>query len=496
MVLARGRLAAGVIFLAAWIVYWNSLGGEFVFDDTSIIQSNPQIRGLNADNLSRIFGSHYWQTAAGQGGLYRPVVILSYALNHAAGGLDPWGYHFVNVLLHALNAVLVFVVIEELFQDRRFAFWSGVLFALHPIRSEGVAYVAGRAEPLAALFFLAAWWCYLRRRWAAGAVAFLLAALSKESAFTFLLIPVLSDVVRRRKPEPIGWAGFALAAAAALGLRHAVLGGVAPLAISHSANPLAAAPAAARLFTAVEVAGRYVWLLLFPVPLSADYSFNQIPVVTTPWGAGFLVSAALLLGLAALLPWCLRRAPPLFLCLALFFGTFSLTSNLLRPIGTIMAERLMYLPSMGFTCALAWALSKARNRDAATAAALLLALLYGGRTIVRNQDWNDHLALFSSAAVVSPGSALVQANLANALLHQARDPKGAVEHALAATRIEPSDPAAHMTLADARAVLGDLPGARSAYAQVEKLAPGTGGAQEAARRRLALGDAGLGGVTR
>src|SRR5574341_298388 len=113
MALGRNKTAL-LIFLAAWAVYLNSLGGEFVFDDTSIIQSNPQIRSLSLANLGHIFGSHYWQTVAGQGGLYRPVVIVSYAVNYALGGLNPWGYHFVNVLLHALNAALVFLIIHDL----------------------------------------------------------------------------------------------------------------------------------------------------------------------------------------------------------------------------------------------------------------------------------------------------------------------------------------------------------------------------------------------
>src|SRR5712692_9504485 len=189
------RRIAILIFVAAWAVYLNSLGGQFVFDDTSIIQNNPQIRSLGITNLQHIFGSHYWQTVAGQGGLYRPVVILSYALNYAVGGFDPAGYHFVNVLLHALNSVLVFLIIHELFGDLVFAAWSGLLFALHPIRTEAVAYVVGRAESLAAFFFLVAWLCYIRRKLVLSAAAFLLAVLSKESAFTFLAVPLLTDYV-------------------------------------------------------------------------------------------------------------------------------------------------------------------------------------------------------------------------------------------------------------------------------------------------------------
>src|SRR5215510_495876 len=92
------RRAAILVFVTAVAVYLNSLGGQFVFDDTSIIQNNPQIRSLDIMNLRNILGSHYWQAVAGQGGLYRPVVILSYALNYAADSLNPWGYHLVNVL--------------------------------------------------------------------------------------------------------------------------------------------------------------------------------------------------------------------------------------------------------------------------------------------------------------------------------------------------------------------------------------------------------------
>jgi tetratricopeptide (TPR) repeat protein len=483
----RPAVFALLIFAAAWAVYWNSLDGQFVFDDTSIIENNPQIRGLGVSHLKQIFGSHYWQTAAGQGGLYRPLVVFSYALNYAAGGLDPWGYHAVNVLLHALNAVLVFSVILELFANRSFALWSGLLFALHPIRTEAVAYVVGRAESMAAFFFLLAWWLYLRRQPAISAAAFLLAVLSKESAFTFLALPLLSDFLTARRPSLIRYLPFAGAAAAALGLRRAVLGGFAPLHINPAANPLAAAPAAARLLTATVVCGKYLWLLLFPMSLSADYSFNQIPLVTSPWRASFLFAAAALLSLAGATVWAFRRgAKEWFFCGTFFLATFSLTSNFIRPIGTIMGERLLYLPSLGFTCALAYGISRIRKKEAAIGGAVLLSLFYAGRTMVRNADWRDHLALFSSAAAVCPDSSLVQANLANALLFLRRDPAAAAEHARKAIRIEPGDPAAHMTLAEAYQRMGDLRRAADAYADVVRLAPGTAGGLEAARRREAI----------
>ena len=475
-----------LIFLSAVAVYLNSLGGEFVFDDTSIVQNNPQIRSLGFANLKQIFGSHYWQTVAAQGGLYRPVVILSYAVNYAVGGLDPAGYHFVNVLLHAINSVLVVLVIEELFHDRRFSLWSGLLFALHPIRTEAVAYVAGRAETLAALFFLAAWWCCLKNHAVLSAAAFLLAVLSKESAFTLLAVLPLSDYAARRSGGLRALARYlplALAAALALGARFLALGGLTPLYINPSSNPLGEAGTAARLLTATHVLGKYVWLLVFPVPLSADYSFNQIPVLRQAADPAFLIPLGMLLALAGAAAWCFRRSPPLFFCATFFAAAFSLTSNFFRPIGTIMAERLLYLPSLGFTCAVAYAAARARRRETAAAAAALLAMLYAGRTILRNADWSDHYSVFSSAAVVSPNSGIVQANFAHALLYSRGDAARAAEHAQAAIHIEPADPAAHMTLAEAYRRLGEPARARQEFLEVERLAPGTPAAQDAARQR-------------
>ena len=190
-----------------------------------------------------------------------------------------------------------------------------------------------------------------------------------------------------------------------------------------------------------------------------------------------------LLAVAGATAWFWQRSKALFLCGAFFLATFSLTSNFLRPIGTIMAERLLYLPSLGFTCAVACAVGR---RRAATPMLVMLSLLYAGRTVARNADWHDHLTLFASAAEVSPNSSLVQANLAHALLYRRGDAAGAAQHALEAIRIEPGDPAAYMTLGDACVKLGDLAQAARAYARVEQLAPGSAGAQEAARRRHAI----------
>jgi tetratricopeptide (TPR) repeat protein len=225
--------------------------------------------------------------------------------------------------------------------------------------------------------------------------------------------------------------------------------------------------------------------MILPVKLSADYSYNQIPLVSDPlsWRAVIPFIALLLLVLGA--GRALRKSPFLFFCGYVFFATFVLVSNWLRPIGTLMSERLMYLPSVGFTCALAYLLVRGLERPRSKVPAGLLSVLilavYAVRTLERNQDWRDHYRLFKSAVEVSPESSLVQANYAAILLGERNDPHGASKHAQKAIAIYPADPSAHFTLAEACRVTGDLERAVRAYSEVVALAPRTSGGTSALR---------------
>jgi hypothetical protein len=483
-------------------VYANSIAGKFVFDDIVIIKGNESIRGLSPGHLTGIFGGHYWKAVEDRGGLYRPVVMVSYALNYAWGGEDPRGYHLVNILLHAANDALVFALLQSLFRMTSLAFLTSILFVLHPIRTEGVASLVGRAECLSTFFVLAAWMAYgkaarsARRRWLLlSAGCFCLAVLTKESAFSFLALLPLTDYVTRRGtlkeifalPRAIVFYGpFVAAACLVLAIRYAVLGGFVPLYINPGSNPIANADPWPRFLTATHVFARYLGLLVFPVNLSADYSFNQIPLVTGLLSWKGFVPVLLLLILLTAVAASFRRHPILFFCLFVFFSSFALTSNWILPIGTMMAERLMYFPALGFNAALALlaveGLSRVRWREIAAVACAVVIAGYAVRTVTRNMDWRDHYALFSSAARVSPNSFLVQSNLAAVLLREKRNPAAAIEHAKLAIRILPDAPAAHYTLGEASRRVGDLDGALAAFAEVVRLAPRTSGAVAALRQ--------------
>jgi tetratricopeptide (TPR) repeat protein len=236
-----------------------------------------------------------------------------------------------------------------------------------------------------------------------------------------------------------------------------------------------------------------VWLLICPAQLSADYSYDQIPLIQSLFSWRALLSLCVLGALLTGIALAARRSRILFFCGLMFLLSFLIVSNWVRPIGTIMGERLLYFPSLGFTCALAYLLSvglgRPRQRLVSTIAAVVVIGAYALRTAERNLDWRDHYSLFSSAARVSPNSYLVQGNYATILLHERHDVRGAIEHAQKAARILPDDPAAQFTLGEAYRRSGDLKLAAEALSRVARLAPRTSGGLSALRNLAAIHEA-------
>lgn len=448
------------VALVAFAVYANTLGNGFALDDEPLIRDNVFIRNIH--NLGRFFGMEYWASIY-SAGLYRPLVTATFALNHAVGGLDPFGYHLVNVLLHAANCALVVAVLLRLTGDRRVAGACALLFAVHAVHTEAVANVAGgRAELLSGFFFLLAWWAHVARwgasgrastrLYAAGLVAYLGVLLAKESAITFLGVVLLTDWVYADRSGPPTfarlwrlvrerfegvYAGYLMVTVAYLGARFLVLGfGVSLPDIPEIDNPLVVLSFPWRALNALGVGFQYLSLLIFPLHLSYDYSWEQIRLVRSlddlRWVGWALGGAA---GLAALL-WSLRRAPQLFFALGFFLITFSVVSNVPVTIGTILGERLLYMPSLGFCLALSLLLGRLAEavpgsaRLRAACFLIPLAILVGAhaaRTVVRNADWESTPVLFLHDAEVVPGSLKARSN-AGAALYRMDRPADALEH--------------------------------------------------------------------
>lgn len=415
------------MFCLAVLAYSNTPGNGFVFDDRMIIERNALIRSL--DGIPRLFVTPYWTGEGEANRLYRPLTTATFALNRALGKGGPAGFHLVNALLHSASAVLLLLLLVRLFRLRWMALGASALFAVHPVLTESVAGLVGRAEILATLFVLAALLLDRgggERRGPAvlGSLGFFfLALLSKENALAYPALLILTDLLlgppkgtsRRGRMGEIA-ASLAVAAIYLL-IRYSVLGSLMEIsAIPEVDNLLVGVPAWRRVLTGLALAARYLGLFLFPASLSADYSAREIEPVSG------ILDPVCWLGVAFAAAYLIvfyrfrRRLAPLSWGMGFAAVSFFLVSNIPFPVGTIFAERLLYLPLVGLCAGTGFLVSVAaekRPRAVAAAGAVVLVLL-AVRTWERNRDWRDDFSLFRSAARVSPRSARVRYNLGNA----------------------------------------------------------------------------------
>lgn len=400
---SRPEALAAIVAVLAVAAYANSIANGFAYDDVWIIRENPRVHRLS--DLRAVWLTPYWPTFGPELGLYRPLIIFLYALQWAASGGDPWLFHAVNVLLHAGVSLLGFLLLVRLVPPVP-AFLGAAVFALHPVHTEAVANVVGQAELVAAAASLGAVLVFTARperdrvspiRLAAIGVLYLAAMLAKESAIVLPALLLGFDAAARRigvrDLRGYAWslvlpfAVLGVLAAACLALRMQVIGSIAG---SDPAPSLPFLREPGRIFVAFRTWPEYVRLLFFPLDLSSDYSPAVIlpPDGLTPGaaaGAGLLVATVLL---AMALPWRPGAALPAFW----FLVGILPVSNLLFPVGIVLAERTLYTPSLAVAFvaghAAHSAMSARRERLALSLASILL-LGLGVRTFVRNPTWKD-----------------------------------------------------------------------------------------------------------
>lgn len=432
-------LAVGLICILVALAYANSLWNDFTYDDRAIIQENTLIRRLG--DIPTLFTTHYWEGASVFGqeyslALYRPFVLTTYTLNYLTSGPAPWAFHLTNILIH-LGVVLTLYGIA----CRLALSWSGALvtalvFAVHPLNTEAVTGIVGRAELLMTLGVVMAFYWDLGKNAVqqrvtklslASVAAFALGLLSKEQAIMLPGLLIVADAMRgddvtERRRWRIFWdarfryLGYLMVAGFYLVTRTAVVGITLPQP-SNVANPLSVIDPTLSLINAVKVAGTYLWLTVWPANLSADYSYNAIALTNTPLDPTVWVSALawiLLLALGVVAIYQHRR--PMAIGIAMMFLFFLPVANLAVHIGTIMGERLFYLPLAGLCLVLGtgWdsvarlVARSASNRSLVSlgvGVAILSLVPLTARTITRNRDWENNATLFSSMVHSQPGSA-------------------------------------------------------------------------------------------
>lgn len=472
-------LFALVIAALALVPYLNTLSNSFVLDDNIIIVDNPLIRDLG--NVGTMFTTDYWsrgqRNSSLDPGLYRPLTVFTYAVDFRLGKLNPAGYHLVNVLLHAATSVLLFIIGGALFGSVAAAFAAAAIFAAHPVHTEAVTDIVGRAEVLAAVFYLLAFWFGRLPRsdpapfsasraagsMAAAAVFYLLGLFSKETAATLPAVLLVDDWLRREEflggaagrkfssVPPLGFVAgrYALFAAAAgvyfLFRHHAV---PAP---SNIWIGWVGVTGGQRILTASRVLMEYIGLLIFPYTLTAEYPKQAIPIAVSLFEPGVLLSI-LLWGALGYGLWRLRNERALLFSAAWFFITILPISNLFFPIGVGKAERILYLPSAGFCLCAGWLYDRLEAKfvwKAPVALALAAILIvFSLWTWSRNFEWKDDLALAVSTLKIYPTAPLMS-NRAGVEYHKRGNKEKAIPYLEQATREQPDSSVYRINLAEA-----------------------------------------------
>jgi hypothetical protein len=390
------------VAVCAAVVYLGALWNQFALDDNQIVRFNNLV--LQFSGVWRAFVSPYWPPVIG-GGLYRPLPLAAYAIDWQLGGAA-WWFHAVNIAWHAGASVAVAWLARQ-WSGGRAALAAGLLFAVHPVHVEAVANIVGRAELMAALFAILSVYAALghdRLWWSAVALA--AGLLSKENAVVAPALIALGWMMEMApRPSRRRMAAY-LAAWAALGavyivvrwnvLGHELVGRAAPVFFG-------ASPVAVRL-TSVAALADVARLLVFPLTLRVDYSPAERTLVTTPLDPRFALGLLCVAAWGALLWLAWRRGRRVeafglgWIAIALFP-----VSNLVVPVGVLLAERALYLPSAGLVLAVgAWLKDLDTRRLALVLSMLVLA--GGVLTFLRVPVWRDTRSMITSELEDSPRS--------------------------------------------------------------------------------------------
>jgi Flp pilus assembly protein TadD len=417
-----------LLALCALLVYANILFNAFVYDDNTQILNNPYLRSFG--HLREIFTTTVWSYVGAQGvtNYYRPMMTLGYLLCYQFFGPLAYGFHLASIILHAAVVCALFLVTQRMFRDRRVALVAAGLFALHPVHTESVAWVAAVTDLQLTVFYLLTFGCFLWVARSAGARSgtaqlamasgFVLTMFSKEQALTLPVLATIYEHFFRADRAETTWlqklARYVLLwmlAFAYLLFRIRFFGALAPVLQISDLSWYQT------LLSAVALVGQYFWKLLWPVHLCAFYVFRRSSSLLDPRvlaGLGALV-IVLVIFLAL---W--RRARTASFGLLWLLVTLAPVLNPRYLAANVFTERYLYLPSVGFCWLLAWGWvhlwDTAAERWPYLQRALLGALalvmaLYALRVVTRNRDWHDDVRLYTRTLAVSPDAYHIHNNL-------------------------------------------------------------------------------------
>ncbi|XP_054243114.1 protein O-mannosyl-transferase TMTC1 isoform X1 [Indicator indicator] len=581
----RGGAAVLALAVLSALCYGNSLWGEFVHDDVWAIVNNPDVRA--AAPVAAAFANDFWGKRMAENTShksYRPLCVLTFKLNILLAGMNPFYFHAVNIILHCLvTLVLMYTCDKAVFKDYRLAFVTALFFAVHPIHTEAVTGIVGRADVLACLLFLLAFLSYNRsvdqlyvgEHFPPTASPFFLllslflgtcAMLVKETGVTVFGVCLVYDIFSlscngiklrnegiHQKPawQPVASSSASLQVSlagwenrkhcfahrgpwsschptppeeqqsgdlsvpskapwaiwsylseknnqdflyiarpflkrAALVISYVILvlyfrlwimGGSMPM-FSEQDNPASFSPYfLTRFLTYSYLLAFNAWLLLAPITLCYDWQVGSIPLIESIWDVRNLATVSLVLVMTLLSLHCIAAFKKLEhkeVLVGLLFLVFPFipASNLFFRVGFVVAERVLYMPSMGYCILFVHGLKKLStwfNKWRITVLTLfaLLLLLFSWKTVKQNEIWLSRESLFSSGVKTLPQNAKVHYNYANFLKDQGRNVE-AIYHYKTALKLYPRHASALNNLGT---LTKDMVEAKDYYRQALQLNP-------------------------
>jgi Tfp pilus assembly protein PilF len=473
-------LIAGLLVLVTIAVYWPATGNDFVsYDDPEFVTANPHVQGgLNWEGVKWAFCN------TEQAAYWAPIMWLSHMLACQLFGLNAWGHHLINILLHATNTALVFLVFRRMTGATWRSMILAALFGLHPLRVESVAWVTERKDVLSTLFWMLALWAYAKyveaaqgRRlrcnlWYGATLAlFALGLMSKPMLVTLPCVLLLLDYwpLERFKHSGV----LRLIAEKTPFFVLAVLASVVTLVVQNQGGAVAGGetlPLGARGGNALVSYCRYLGMMFWPADLAVFYPHPGY------WPLGkVLLAGGLILGVSGLLFVERRRYPFLLMGWLWYCGTLLPVIGLVQSGDQAMADRFTYVPSLGVLILAIWGMHELTRRwrypvialSVAASAAILLCMV-----LTRQQlgYWEGTEALFRHTLEVTENNYIAHVSLGIELVRKGQI-KEAISQYQEVIRLKPDYPLAHNNLGYALLRKGQIEEAIHQYQEAIRLKP-------------------------
>jgi len=451
-----------LIVLLGLICYFNSFQSPFIWDDYGLVKENKLVQSWNY--LPQIFTSDILGGKANDT-FYRPLQMLSYLLDYTFWKENVIGYHLTNTVFHILTGIGVFYLIVTLFNQHLLALLTSLLFVVHPIHTEAVTYISGRADPMVAFFLMFALIFYIKFDqtkdnlfYAASLFLFGLSLLTKEYALIFPILIIVYHHVMKRK---INWKRVGMLFS--MGALYLILRQASQVNVAGDIKT----SFFERLPGVFVALWEYLRLLIFPTNLHMGYGLKLFEINSLKFWLG-LVSFLLL---TALVYHKRKSNAIVYFSVIWFFISLFPVSNL-YPVNAYMAEHWLYLPSIGFCLILACGINAVfeRSKPAAVVIVSLIMCFYSYQTIQQNFLWKEPESFYKRIIAFNPSFYQAYNNLGS--FYAAKDDgRNAQIYYKKALEIKPNNEQAHSNLALLYKKRGDFANAKKHYAQALQINP-------------------------